>query len=111
MNLNHIKLAYCFDDGSDGLVFAAFRYYIGRTTIQAYMFSGQLAQAWPLISPNFQGLILRDLKEAFARDDFARQRGMEHFPLGHDEDRVGWQRVLDAPGVHVPRADREEAND
>ena len=87
-------IAAHFDQGIDDLVFCAFRYYLGRMTASTCFFAESLAKAWPLLRPEFQGLIRKELEFQFHEDDVARHAGREHHrPLGHDCDREAWELV------------------
>lgn len=81
--------------GLDGLMaIAAFRYCLGRKTYIVGACVDWLIDQWPVFPPNVRRTIARDLREAFERDDIARQHG-DYYPLGMDCDRRDWQRALD----------------
>lgn len=74
----------------------AFRYYCGRMTYAVGSFCAALCEAVPTLPERARIVIARDLDEAFARDDSARDRGAEYKPIGHDIDRAEWQKVREA---------------
>jgi hypothetical protein len=79
------------------LIHSTFRYCLGRQTAYSATFAHDLAKAWPLLPPSIAGMIRRELDEAFADDDWARQIGVErHLPLGQDMDRAAWELVRKA---------------
>lgn len=71
----------------------AFRYYLGRTSGASYYFARSLAKAWEDIPKHTQDILIRELKDAFERDDEARKEGKEILPLGDDIDRLAWEAV------------------
>ena len=80
--------------GRDDLVaLAAVRYCLGRMTYIVSDCADWLVQQWPNIKPSARAIIQRDIEEAFARDDEAREAGKEHKPLGCDCDRAEWEKV------------------
>ena len=81
--------------GFDGLMaIAAFRYCLGRRTYIVGACVDWLIDQWHAFPPNVRSVIARDLREAFERDDAARQHGDRH-PLGWDCDRRDWQRAME----------------
>ena len=89
----------------DLMAIAAVRYCLGRMTYITSDCSEWLLQQWPNIKPNARTVIRRDIDEAFARDDEARQAGDSYKPLGWDCDRAVWQKVRElwAPNAKVTR--------
>lgn len=77
----------------DMMAIAAVRYCLGRMTYITSDCSEWLLQQWPNIKPNARTVIRRDIEEAFARDDEAREAGDSYKPLGWDCDRAVWQKV------------------
>ena len=77
-------------------VIVAFRYYVGRTTISAYLFTEDLARAWDSLPAGTQSIIQRELEDKFRRDDEARASHDPYLPLGMDVDRVAWELVRKA---------------
>ena len=76
----------------------ACRYYLGRQSYAVSMFCEALRAAWPSLSAETQDIIMRDIDEAFERDDRARadrSSGAErtYLPLGHNCDRESWEGV------------------
>ena len=78
---------------STTLWLGAFRYYCGRMTYAVSDFCDLLIKTWPAMPEKTKALIMRDLTEAFASDDEAREEGREWKPLGNDCDRRQWERV------------------
>ena len=91
---NTRALLACFSDGPSGLVFWAFRYFLGRMTIHTCCFARELAAAWPYLGEREQASIRRELDQAFADDDRHRETGLG-FSIGHECDRAAWQEVRD----------------
>ena len=77
----------------DLMIVAAVRYCLGRMTYIVSDCADWLIHIWPTIDPKTQGIIRRDIEEAFARDDEYRESGQEYKALGHDCDRAQWLRV------------------
>lgn len=71
----------------------ATRYYLGRTTYAVSSFCDLLRQEWLNLPDHTLGIIIRDIEEAFAQDDRARESGANFKPLGHDCDRQSWETV------------------
>lgn len=85
-----------FDLGD--LIIPAVRYYLGRMTISTHFFCADLIKSWPEIPDGIKSTIIRDIEEAFERDDRSRQisnvKGYSGpFPLGDDCDRASWEQV------------------
>ena len=79
---------------ADLMAMAAFRYCLGRSTYIVGDCADWLIAQWPNIDPQQRAVILRDLEEAFKRDDEARASGDNRYlPLGMDMDRKEWERV------------------
>lgn len=87
----------------DLMAIAAVRYCLGRMTYITSDCSEWLVAQWPNIKPNARAVIQRDIDEAFARDDEARESGDSYKPLGWDCDRAVWQKVRElwAPNAKV----------
>ena len=85
----------------DLMAIAAVRYCLGRMTYITSDCSEWLVQQWPNIKPSARAVIQRDIDEAFACDDEAREAGDSFRPLGWDCDRAVWQKVRElwAPNV------------
>ena len=77
----------------DLMAIAAVRYCLGRMTYITSDCSEWLVQQWPNIKPSARAVIQRDIDEAFACDDEAREAGDSFRPLGWDCDRAVWQKV------------------
>jgi len=81
------------------LIVPAVRYYLGRMTISVHIFCNDLMGAWSEIPDGIKSTIIRDIEEAFERDDHSRQISVDvegysgPFPLGDDCDRASWERV------------------
>ena len=86
----------------DLMAIAAVRYCLGRMTYITSDCSEWLVHQWPNIKPNARAVIQRDIDEAFARDDEAREAGDSYKPLGWDCDRAAWQKVRE---LWAPNAD------
>ncbi len=89
----------------DLMAIAAVRYCLGRMTYITSDCSEWLVAQWPNIMPRARAVIQRDIDEAFARDDEAREAGDSYKPLGWDCDRAVWQKVRElwAPNVRAER--------
>ena len=89
----------------DMMAIAAVRYCLGRTTYITHDCSEWLVQQWPNIKPRARAVIKRDIDEAFASDDVAREAGDRYKPLGWDCDRAVWQKVRELwpPNVEANR--------
>ena len=85
----------------DLMAIAAVRYCLGRMTYITSDCSEWLVAQWPNIQQSARAVIQRDIDDAFARDDEAREAGDNYKPLGWDCDRVAWQRVRElwAPNI------------
>ena len=84
----------------DLMATAAVRYCLGRRTYIVSDCVDWIIQQQSAISPAALRIIVRDIREAMARDDEARERGDQHLPLGDDVDRRDWERAL--AGVNLP---------
>lgn len=78
---------------ADLMAIAAVRYCLGRMSYIVGDCSDWLIAEWGQIEEGARKCIQRDVEEAFARDNEARERGDEHKPLGMDCDRASWERV------------------
>ena len=78
----------------DLMATAAVRYCLGRRSYIVGDCADWLIQQWRNIDPRARVIIDRDIREAVARDDQARQEGSKNPPLGMDMDRADWMRVL-----------------
>jgi hypothetical protein len=65
------------------LVHAAFRYYLGRRTISACAFAGDLAEAAPALEKNTREMIVKEIKQAQERE-----------ALGDTCDIEAWEECL-----------------
>jgi len=80
----------------DTLTVCAFRYALGRRTYIVGDVARVTGQLRTKISPEIRDVIVRDLKEAIDRDDYAREQGrIDALPLGMDCDRKEWVRLYD----------------
>ena len=80
--------------GRDNLmVIAAVRYCLGRQTYIVGDCVEWLVSIWPSLPEFTQGLIKRDIEEAFKNDDEDREQGREYKALGADMDRAEWEKV------------------
>ncbi|MCB1711439.1 MAG: hypothetical protein KDH96_02820 [Candidatus Riesia sp.] len=75
------------------LWYGAFHYYCGRTTISVSSFVDDLVKNWGRFSDKLRYLIQRDLEGIFEQDDTDRAEGRGVCKLGHDCDRLSWERV------------------
>lgn len=75
----------------------ACRYYLGRQTYAVQDFCNLLQEQWPTLHPQTRKVILRDVQEAFERDDNARQNHEPIRWLGDDCDRAEWEKVKGLP--------------
>lgn len=92
-------IAEHFRGGENDLVFAAFRYYLGRMTASTCFFAEDLAKVWPRLNDSTKTAIIEELEHQFYNDDAARNdptRKSGSFPLGHTCDRAAWQKVRNA---------------
>ena len=71
----------------------ALRYYLGRQTYAVSDFCDILRSQWLTLPEKLQQLIQRDVEEAFARDDRAREDCSSYRTLGADCDRAEWEKV------------------
>ena len=78
------------------LLCASARYFIGRSTLSTNAFAETLAEVWACLPKWTQGVIRRDLEEAFRGDDIARDAGRAGYYLGQDCDRAAWEKVRQA---------------
>ena len=94
----------------DLMAIAAVRYCLGRMTYITSDCSEWLVQQWPNIKPSARAVIQRDIDEAFACDDEAREAGDSFRPLGWDCDRAVWQKVRElwAPNAALTGAQRPQ---
>ena len=56
-------------------------------------FVDDLVRNWDSFGNNLKYLIQRDLEKNFAQDDIDRREGRGVCRLGHDCDRLSWERV------------------
>ena len=107
-----------FRESPSDFVFLAFRYYLGKMNIYSASFAEDLAKAWPHLNPVVQGLIKKELEEAFHTDDAQRlkSKGKTNvFRLGWNVDRKAWELVRHAytyPAKQTPKSPKstEPAN-
>jgi len=100
----------------DLMALAAVRYCLGRMSYIVGDCCDWLQVAWPSLQPSIRKIIARDIDEAFARDDEARERGDQYKPLGMDMDRAQWAAVRElwqAPNVRAkgPATARKDYED
>lgn len=58
-----------FEQKPDELIFWAFRYFMGRSSIQASAFAQDMAKAWPHLSERVRIMVQDELEKAFKQDD------------------------------------------
>lgn len=78
---------------ADLMAIAAVRYCIGHTSYIVSDCADWLIEQWPNIEPGARKTIIRDIEEAFSRDNEDRDGNRTHRALGHDCDRQTWERV------------------
>jgi hypothetical protein len=66
MSKTIVKPTEFFDPNE--LVHASFRYYLGRRTISACAFAGDLAKAAPALEKNTRQMIIREIKQEQERE-------------------------------------------
>jgi hypothetical protein len=71
----------------------SFRYYLGRQSYAVSDFCELLIQEWPTLPDRLKDLIVKELDNAFLRDDQDRSAGQGILPLGMDCDRKQWENV------------------
>lgn len=76
----------------DLMALAAVRYCLGRSSYIVGDCVDWLHYQWPNLSGSIKRTIARDVDEAIARDDDARECG-KYRPLGWDCDRAQWLRA------------------
>jgi hypothetical protein len=69
------------------------RYYLGRMTYAVADFTEALYRHWHSLPEPAQSLIIRDVEEAFAKDDADREAHRDHKALGMECDRARWEKV------------------
>ncbi len=77
----------------DLMATAAVRYCLGRQSYIVGDCVDWLIGWWPSLSEGCRNVITRDVNEAFAKDDEARECGDTYRPLGMDMDRQQWERA------------------
>jgi hypothetical protein len=75
------ELISYFDENE--IIHASFRYYLGRRTISACAFAGDLAKAAPALEKNTRKMIIKEIKQA-----------QEHEELGDSCDIEAWEECL-----------------
>ena len=78
------------------MVIAAFRYCLGRMTYIVEDCCDWLIEQWPEFGQATKDIVQRELENAFGEDDAIRANPQSQYayqPLGHDCDRVQWERV------------------
>ena len=78
----------------DLMATAAVRYCLGRQSYIVGDCVDWLIGCWPSLSEGCRKVIARDISEAFAKDDEARECGDTYRPLGMDIDRQQWERAV-----------------
>lgn len=71
----------------------AMRYYLGRQSYAVHDFCDMLVKEWNDLDMMTRSILIRDIEEAFDRDDRARTQGLQVKPLGMDQDRRCWEQV------------------
>lgn len=71
----------------------AMRYYLGRQSYAVEDFCKMLINEWTNLDMMTKSIIIRDIEEAFERDDMSRKMNDRYRSLGADIDRVSWERV------------------
>ena len=82
MSKTIVKPTEFFDPNE--LVHASFRYYLGRRTISACAFAGDLAKAAPALEKNTRQMIIKEIKQA-----------QQHEELGDSCDIEAWEECLE----------------
>lgn len=82
------------DNDTTTLWLGAFRYYLGRTTYAVSDFCELLIKNWPDLDVKTQELIKKELQEASIKDSEQRSTSYKWPALGHDCDKVEWDKVL-----------------
>ena len=77
----------------DLMAIAAVRYCLGRQSYIVGDCVDWLIRWWPHLAEGCRKVIARDVNEAFAKDDEARECGDTYRPLGMDMDRQQWERA------------------
>jgi hypothetical protein len=79
----------------DWMIIDAVRYCIGRMSYQVSTTTDWVCCNWKYLNEHTKTIVKNDLEEAFARDDRDRSIGGEYpnYALGHNCDRVEWERV------------------
>lgn len=79
------------------MIHQSFRYVIGRRTYAVSQWVDWACANWDAIPPSERDVIVRELEEAFGRDDKLRGRGDWEYalPLGDDCDREQWEKLRD----------------
>lgn len=76
------------------MIIESFRYVLGRMTYAVSMWTNWIVENWDKIPEYDQNTIIIELEEAFKRDDAERKKDLyQHKTLGHDCDRVDWEKV------------------
>lgn len=87
------------DIGDGDMIAFAFRYALGRMSTAPSTCADWLVAHWHLVPARTRAIIIRDLEEAFDRDDRFKAHEKNTIelknwrPLGHDCDRAQWARV------------------
>ena len=92
------KHKYTIDNyfNKSDLVFWSFRYMLGRQSYAVSDFAERLALSWDSLEKRVQRLIIKELNEAFEKDDEDRALKMDYKTLGGDCDRESWLKVKHA---------------
>jgi len=78
----------------DRFIHQSFRYVLGRRSYAVGDWCDWFIANHKDIPATEMRIIRKELKEAFIRDNDARERGSEYLALGEDCDRSCWMKVL-----------------
>jgi len=82
----------------DRMIHQSFRYVLGRRSYAVSDWCDWFVKNHKEIPANEMAIIKRELKEAFERDDDARDNERPYLVLGEDCDRACWMKVLKLMG-------------
>lgn len=88
-----------FSADEESILVFALRYALGRMSTAPSVVVGRLKEVWDSLTESTQQSIIREVEEAFTRDDMHRRRHPEvedetnTRPLGWDCDRATWQEL------------------
>jgi len=86
----------------DSFIHQSFRYVLGRRSYAVSDWCDWFAKNHKDIPATEMRIIRKELKEAFERDDDARESGRTYLDLGEDCDRESWMKVLDIMNEAIP---------